>query len=283
MADLKGRVAIVTGAGSPRGIGRAIVEALAREGAAIAASDLGASDPDPLMEALEYRYGADQGLDEAVAAAQQAGVEAVGIRADVTVPCEVEELVKRSRDVFGRIDILVNVAGGSWGSTRIAEYDPVDWLKTLHVNLYGAFLTTRACLPHFEAQGHGAIVNIASIAALRSHEMISAYGAAKAGIVQFTRDTATEYGPQGVRANALLPGDIKTDLLDMEFRGMAMLLGMSEEEVAAMSANSAPLRRLGSPQDIAELTAFLCSDKASFLTGLAIPVTGGKDLPFRAH
>ena len=281
MKELEGRVAIVTGAGSPRGMGRAIIEVLAREGAAIVASDVAQAELDPIMEITGYAYGASQGLEESVQAAQGLGVPAIAVCGDVTVPEDVENIVAEAIKAFGRIDILVNVAGGSWGSNRVGDYEPETWLKTLKVNLYGTFLTTKYCLPQFEAQGKGVIVNIASIAAVRAHDMVSAYGAAKAGIVQFTRDVANEYGALGVRANALLPGDINTDMLAMEFRATAMLTGGSEEDVAAQSAALTPVRRLGEPSDVAELVAFLASDRASFLTGLAIPVTGGKELPFR--
>jgi NAD(P)-dependent dehydrogenase (short-subunit alcohol dehydrogenase family) len=264
-------------------MGRAIVEVLARHGAHIVASDIARGTPDAMMEALGYRFGAEAGLSETVDAARSAGVRAIAVTADVADAEQVAALVETTMREFGRVDILVNVAGGSWGSNRIADYAPEDWLKTLHVNLYGPFLTTRAVLPHMEAQGRGSIVNIASIAAVRAHDMISAYGAAKAGLVQFTRDTAVEYGPSGIRANAVLPGDIDTELYAMEARGMAMLLGVTEAEVVAMSTATTPLRRLGTPGDIAELVAFLVSDRASFLTGLAIPATGGKELAFKPH
>lgn len=281
--ELEGRVAIVTGTGSPRGMGRAIVELLAERGANIVASDVAEAAPDPLMEMMQYQYGAGVGLNETVAAAKAKGASAIGVTCDVTVPEEVEALVQATMDTFHRVDILVNVAGGSWGSNLVADYEPEQWLKTLHINLFGAFLTTKYALPHLEAAGKGAIVNIASIAAVRAHQMISAYGAAKAGLVQFTRDVAAEYGPRGVRANCVMPGDIMTDMLAMEFRGMAMMLEMDEAQVAEMSSESTPLRRLGEPADVAELVAFLASDRASFLTGLALPVTGGKELAFRAH
>lgn len=282
MKELEGKTAIVTGAGSPRGIGRAVVEVLAREGANIVATDVGKSDPDPIMQALGYDYGAAQGLNDSVAAAEAAGVSALGVEADITKEDEVAALVKQTREQFGGVDILVNVAGGSWGSNRTGDYEPEDWLKTIRVNLYGTFLVTRACLGVMEYNG-GSIVSISSIAAERAHEMTSAYGAAKAGIVQFMRDVAVEYGPNGVRANAILPGDIQTDLLDMEYKGMGAVLGVTPEEVGEMSAGSTPLRRLGKPSDVAELAAFLASDRAAWLTGLAIPVTGGKHLPFRGH
>ena len=282
MKELEGKVAIVTGAGSPKGIGRAVVEALAREGARIVATDIGKSDPDPVMEALGYDYGASRGLSETVAAAEGLGVEAAGIEADITNEEDVAALVKQTRDRFGGVDILVNVAGGAWGSNRVADYEADQWMKTVKVNLFGTFLMTRACLGIMENKG-GSIVSISSIAATRAHEMMSAYGASKAGIAQLMRDVAVEYGPQGVRANALLPGDIQTDMLEMELKGMGMMLGSTPEEMAEMSASSTPLRRLGLPQDVAELAAFLCSDRASWLTGLAIPVTGGKHLLFRGH
>jgi len=281
--DLKGKCAIVTGCASPGGIGRAIVEALAVQGVNVCCSDIAAPQPDFLMEAMGYTYGAEQGLSATVDAAKSHGVHALAVTADVTDAEQVEAMVKQAHAQLGRIDILVNVAGGSWGSNRVAEYEPQEWLKTLHINLYGTFLTIKFALGYMENQGSGAIVNIASIAAERSHDMVSAYGAAKAGVVQFTRDVATEYGPSGIRANALLPGDINTDMLKMEFRGMGMLLEMGEDEVAALSAQSTPLRRLGEAKDVANTAVFLCSDAASFLTGLAIPVTGGKQLPFRAH
>ena len=281
MKELEGRVAIVTGAGSPRGIGRAICEALAERGARIVASDLDKADPDPIQEALGYSYGADQGLDATVEAARQHGVEALAVRANVTAPEDVERLVAQAVGAFGQLDILVNVAGGSWGSNRVDDYDPAQWLQTVKVNLFGTFLTTKFALPHFVGRKKGVIVNIASIAAVRAHEYVSAYSAAKAGIVAFTREVAAEYGPQGIRANALMPGDIQTDMYAMECKGNAMLLGISEDEFAQRSADATPLRRIGQPRDVAQAAAFLCTDQASFLTGLAIPVTGGKELPFR--
>ena len=245
VGEFDGKVALVTGAGSPRGMGRAIVEALARGGARIVASDVATARPDVLQEIMGYKYGADQGLDDTVAAARQLGVEAMAIRADVTLPDEVEALVNGAVKAFGRLDILVNVAGGSWGSNRVSDYEPEQWMDTIKVNLFGTFLTTRAALAAFERQGGVVIVNIASIAAARAHEMVSAYSASKAGVVALTRDVAAEYGPQGVRANAVLPGDIDTDMLAMEFKGMATLHDVSVEKVAEDSSNATPLRRLG--------------------------------------
>lgn len=281
MRDLEGKVALVTGAGSPRGIGRAIVEALARLGARIVASDVEDPLPDVIHDVLGYKHGAKQGLDDTIAAAVALGVEAIAVRADVSVPESVEQLVERAEKAFGRIDILVNVAGGSWGSQRAGEYDPDQWLDTVNVNLYGTFLTMRHVLPVFEKQRGGIIVNIAAIAAHRACPMSSAYSAAKAGVVALTRDVAVEYGPQGIRANAVLPGDIQTDYLSMEFKGAATLLGCPDEKVKSAAVAASPLRRLGSPRDVAEVVAFLCTDRASYLTGLAIPVTGGKELPWR--
>ncbi|MFA6243553.1 MAG: SDR family NAD(P)-dependent oxidoreductase [Candidatus Hydrogenedentales bacterium] len=281
MKDFENKVALVTGAGSPRGIGRAVVETLARMGSRIVASDVEEPLPDVIHEVLGYKHGAKQGLDDTVAAAQALGVEAIAIRADITVPEDVEQLVAQAEDAFGRIDSLVNVAGGSWGSNRVGEYEPEQWLDTIKVNLFGAFLTSRYVLPIFEKQRGGVIVNVASIAAERACEMVSAYSAAKAGLVALTRDIAVEYGPQGIRANAVLPGDIQTDLLAMEFKGMATMMGVAEDRIVEQAVAASPLRRLGIPADVAELVAFLCTDHASFLTGLAIPVTGGKELPWR--
>ena len=282
MQELSNQVALVTGAGSPRGIGCAVVQSLAKAGAHIAATDIAAGQPDAIQQALGYRYGADQGLDATVETARAHGVEAIGITADVGDPAQVQALVQGVRDHFGRLDFLVNVAGGVWGSNRIGEYDPEQWWQTVRVNLYGVFLTTHYSLPLLEAQG-GSIVNIASIAAERSHDMLSPYGAAKAGVVQFTRDVAAEYGPQGIRANVLLPGDIETDMNAMEMKGLAMLLGVGEDEARQMNAASTPLRRMGQPADVGEAVAWLCSPRASFITGAAIPLTGGRELLYRGH
>ena len=114
----------------------------------------------------------------------------------------------------------------------------------------------------------------------RGKNVVITGGSAGIGLC-LARELAAEWGPEGVRANVLLPGDIQTDMFAMECKGSAMLEGVSEEQFVQRSAETTPVRRVGAPQDVADLTAFLCSDRASFLTGLAIPVTGGKDLPFR--
>lgn len=278
MGELDGRVAIVTGAGNPRGMGRAIALHLASQGARIVVSDVAAASPDELQQALGYSYGAALGLEGTVQEVKERGSEAVAVEGDVTDPVDVERVVQAAVETFGRIDILVNVAGGAWGSALISDYDPDLWMKTLKVNLFGAFLTTKFALPHLAGSGHGAIVNISSVAAIRPGEYTSAYDASKAGLVALTRSVAVEWGPQGVRANALLPGDIQTDLLSFEYRAVGMLMGTGEEDVAKRSAEATPVRRLGGTADVAELVGFLCSDRAAYLTGLAIPVTGGREL-----
>lgn len=278
---LKDKVALVSGAGSPGGLGAAIVDALAEEGVHIFACDMAPEQDDDAPPSMLAADPIAQGLGEGVAAAKARGVDAISARADLSEPEEVEALVARARNHFGQVDILVNVAGGSWGANRVGEYDVDAWRRTMEVNLYGVFLMTREILPMMEQQGGGAIVNVSAIAALRSHPMASAYGAAQAGVAQFTRDVAAEYGPLGVRANAILAGDIRTGAYLAECTGMASLLGMSAEEVAQMSAETAPLRRLGEPGDVARLAVFLASKASSFLTGLCIPATGGRELPFK--
>ncbi len=283
-SGLKDKVALVTAAGSPLGMGRAIIDALTSEGVHIIACDMSPEEDEggvPMMG-----LGGDpvaRGLSEAVTAAKAKGVDAIEARADFSEPDEVEALILRARSHFGQVDLLVNVAGECWGANRVGEYDVDAWRRTMDVNLYGVFLTTRYVLPLMEERGGGCIVNVSSIAAERSHPMLSAYGAAQAGVAQFTRDVATEYGASGIRANAILAGDIRTDAFAKECKGMAALLGMSGEEVAQMSAETAPLRRLGDVADVARLVLFLASDAASFLTGLCVPVTGGRELPFKAQ
>ncbi|MBI1317556.1 MAG: SDR family oxidoreductase [Candidatus Hydrogenedens sp.] len=262
---LKGKAAVVVGADKPGGVARAIAEALAAEGVHIAVCG-----------------GDAAGLEETAAVLKGYAVEAYAIPGDISDAEEAEAMIDRAARLGG-IDLLVYAPEGEWGGGPIAEYDPDDWQITLEFHLVGAFLATRYALPHLVNSGAGSIVNIASMAATRSCPAHSAYAAAMAGIAQFTRDTAAEYGPQGVRANCILAGDIRTDRFEAECRTLSALLGMSAEEVARMTADAAPLKRLGERDDIAALAVFLCSTPAAFLTGLSIPAAGGKDVLFQAR
>ena len=234
--SLEGKRALVTGAS--RGIGSAIALELARAGAAVV---------------VGYRTGAEE--------AEQVAAEAGGraVEADVSDPEEAKRLVEAS----GELDILVNNAGIT-RDTLLARMPDDDWRAVIETNLSGCFYTCRAAVRGMMKRRAGSIVNVSSVVGLHGNPGQTNYGAAKAGIIGFTKSLARELGGRGVRANVVAPGYVKsrlTEILPEELRGQ-------------MLANT-PLARLGDPEDVAGAVRFLCSDEASFITGEVLLVDGG--------
>ena len=238
-------VALVTG--SSRGIGRAIAVELAREGWAVC------------INYLERREAA-----EALAAELRAeGLEAAALQADVADRKAVEAMVRTAEADLGPVDLLVNNAGIS-RQGLFQDTDDGTWDRMLGVNLTGARNACMAVLPHMISQKRGNIVNISSIWGLRGASCEVAYACTKAAIVGLTRSLALELAPSGIRVNAVAPGCIETD--------MVKVLG---RETRNMLVEETPLRRLGTPEDIAHAVAFLASEKASFITGQVLTADGG--------
>ncbi|MFX0042932.1 MAG: SDR family NAD(P)-dependent oxidoreductase [Candidatus Hodarchaeota archaeon] len=277
--SLKEKVALITGAGSPNGIGHAIAINLAENGADIVVSDIEKGEPTHFQKMFGYDYGAHKGLDKAVSKVKALGTKAQAITADITKIEQVKNLIEKLIKDFGHLDIVVNVAGGAWGSNYIDKYDENLWIKTFDVNLFGTFRVVKYALPYL-IKRKGTIVNISSIAAISHTEYLSAYDASKAGIVSLTASLAIEYGPKGVRSFAILPGSIETDLYDMEVKAASEILNIPADELVKKEIEVCPLHRIGKPIDIAQVVTFLCSEKASFLNGVAIPVTGGTELRY---
>ena len=246
MTRLAGRAAIVTGAAS--GIGRAIAERFAAEGAAVLIADV------------------QRDAGEAVAAAIRAGggrAELVGT--DVTAETEVRAMVDAAVARFGRLDILVNNAGiGRF--VPFEQLEPGEWDRIFAVNLRAAYLACRAAMPHLKGSGHGAILNLSSQSGLQGQPMNEAYCASKAGVILFTRSLARELAPDGVRVNCICPGGTETALL----RAFRRTITTVESAPA-----SPPLGRFARPEEIAAAALFLVSDDASYVTGVALPVDGG--------
>ncbi len=242
--DFSDRVAIVTG--GSRGIGLATARGLVDGGARVVV--IGRSP-----EALD-------------AAVRALGPNATAIRADVAVPADADHVVAETLAVHGRMDILVNNAGV--GLVAPSEsVDIADWRRVLDINLTGAFQLTQAVGREMLDAGRGAIVNVGSLTTLLGFPMRAAYGASKAAIAELTRTLASEWGPRGVRVNCVLPGWIATDPV----RRLIEEGTLNEEGIVART----PLRRMGTPEDVAGAILFLASDAARFVTGVTLAADGG--------
>ncbi len=244
MAELEGKVALVTGAAS--GIGRAIALAYAREGAAVVVSDLN-----------------EKGGQETVRLVEAAKGRAVFHRADVASPAECDALAAEAVRAFGRLDVACNNAGIAGASAPIAEH-PVDaWDRVIAVNLSSVFYGMRAQIPHLLARG-GAIVNVASILGVVGYAGAAAYVAAKHGILGLTQNAALEYAARRIRVNCVGPAFIDTPLLS----------GLDPEARAAI-VQLHPIGRLGHSEEVAELVLWLSTERASFMNGAYVPIDGG--------
>jgi len=252
-AMLSGRRALVTGAGS--GIGRACAQVLAREGAAVAVLDL-----------------REDGVAETVEELTKADAQVLGSRCDVADEDSVSSAVADAVAQFGGLDTVVASAGIT-KPAHTHEMSLEEWNLVVGVNLTGMFLTLKHALPHLLAAGHGSIVTIGSTASLVAAGRSSAYDASKGGALQLTRAVATEYAAQDIRANCVCPGTIATGLN----RTSTELYGWREGglEAPALTRVRPAIERAADPIEVAEVAAFLCSDRASFMTGAAVPVDGG--------
>lgn len=243
-------VAIVTGAG--RGIGAATAARLAADGAAVVVLDRIEDD-----------------TTGTVAAIKAAGGRAIGVACDVTSADQVDAAVDRAVTEFGRVDVLVNNAGVIRDNLLFMMSEQ-DWDTVVDVHLRGAYLCSRAARTHMVRQRSGRIVNLSSIAALGNQGQAN-YSTAKAAVQGLTRTLAAELGPHGITVNAIAPGFVATAMTD-ETAGR---MGVAPDEFRRTAAERIPLRRVGSPDDIAGVVAFLAGADASYVTGQTIYVDGG--------
>ncbi len=272
-ADLKGKVAVVTGSGKRTGIGYAIAKKLAECGAHIVVADLGKeqeeTDGVPTGTVSEMTEIAEEFKNDY-------GVNAIAVGVDVTDNDRIESLMTTCRETFGKVDILVNNAGASFGvPNAVHTYDEAAWLKTIDVNLHSVFRMSRAVLPLLPQPG-GAIVNISSRAAKVPPLFNGAYAVAKAGVLMLTKVMAMELGANGIRVNAACPGQIRTDLEKWRFSLEAQFFNSTIEEREAEMCKTIPLNRIGDPEEVGSLVAFLASEASSYMTGQVVNVTGGQ-------
>lgn len=244
--SLRDRVALVTGGGS--GIGRAAALAFARAGASVVVSDI---DPEKGAETVRMMP-----------------ASSTFIQADISVRTQVEHLIRHAVDLCGKLDCAFNNAGIEGAVARFHKYPDTVWDRIIQVNLKGTWLCMKYELRQMLKQGKGAIVNTSSTAGhVGSRGRMSAYIASKHGVLGLTRTAAVEYGAKGIRVNALCPGAVQTPMTER-------LLGADDERLERL-AQWTPMGRFGTPEEIADAAVWLCSDAASYVNGLALPIDGG--------
>jgi 3-oxoacyl-[acyl-carrier protein] reductase len=251
MFTLTNRVAIVTGSGSKRGIGRTIALTLAEQGAKIVVADMNLD-----------------GIEETVSAIMEAGGEALGVELNVTEKASVDVMVKKVLDTYGRIDILVNNAGISQKVT-VRDMKLEDMAKVFSVNMFGLFLCSQAVLEPMQKQKYGRIINISSVSAKRGGGVFGGahYSASKAAVLGFSKNLAREVATDGITVNCVAPGLVNTDIWK------------SLDEASAQSVIAGiPMGRPGETREIATAIAFLASEEASYITGEEIDINGGSHM-----
>jgi NAD(P)-dependent dehydrogenase (short-subunit alcohol dehydrogenase family) len=273
--NLQDKVAIVTGAGRQGGIGAAVARRLAEAGAHVVVGDICAA-PTSLAHAGNARW---EQLVAVAAEIEALGVRALPMRVDVADAASIQAMMAATEEAFGRLDILVNNAGIAVGPAPVLQMDEEAWRRTLEINATGTFLCTKHALPRMIAGKRGGrVINMASLAAERPKPFLSAYAASKAAVVALTRSLAREVAEFGITANAILPGDVDTALKRWGLQVEAEATGQPYEVVLSAAVARVPLKRFAVPQDVAHLAVFLASDEASFVTGQAYIVSGGREL-----
>jgi NAD(P)-dependent dehydrogenase (short-subunit alcohol dehydrogenase family) len=244
--QLGGKTAIITGAS--RGIGAATARLFAERGAAVV---LAARDAEALAVVAKE--------------IQEAGGRALVVATDVTDPASVERLVQQTMATFGRLDAAFNNAGGGHKPVPLADFAVEDFDRVTGVNLRGVFLSMKYEIPAMLQSGGGSIVNMCSTVGVLGWPGLGAYVAAKHGVVGLTRSGALDYADRGIRINAVAPGSIMTD----------RIRALSDEQRAPI-LQAVPAHRIGLPEEVATIVAWLCSDEAAFITGAVIPIDGGQ-------
>jgi len=245
---LDGKIALITGAGS--GIGRATARIFAREGARLVLADV-----------------VEAGGNETLRMIKEAGADGIFVKCDVANEADVDATVARAVAQYGRLDCAFNNAGIGGAGRLTHEYSLEEWNRVIAINLTGVWLCMRAEITQMLKQKSGAIVNTSSIMGLTGAIRVPAYTAAKHGVAGLTKAAALEYARHGLRINAVCPAPIYTP----------MLMGAFEKrpDMEERYARAEPMKRIGQPEEIGEAVAWLCSDRASYVTGLPMPVDGG--------
>jgi NAD(P)-dependent dehydrogenase (short-subunit alcohol dehydrogenase family) len=248
-ANVQGKHILITGGGS--GIGAASAKVLCERGALVGVADLNEENAKALVETLT-----------------NAGVKAYSVAVDVTDPEQVKAMFDTAYSHQEKVDVVINNAGIDHFPAPLTEVDDAMFMKNIQVNLAGVWYCMKNALKHMSANGGGHIINIASVAGLRSAPMISAYSASKHGVIGLTKSAAVEYARANIRINAVCPSFVDTPMVQgvlskLDERGQKGLVGAN------------PMKRLGKPEEIANAIAWLCSEESSFMTGQSVVLDGG--------
>jgi NAD(P)-dependent dehydrogenase (short-subunit alcohol dehydrogenase family) len=269
---LQDRVAIVTGCGRERGIGRATVMRLAMEGAHIVACEYGRT----MKDYPEAKFGQMDELDSVVAEVHKLGRRCLPVKVDVTDEAEVIAMAEAAWKEFGRIDILFNNVGGGIGGGPVIQQTLDSWNKTIAINLTGTFLCSKHVAPKMIQGGRGGrIINTSSMVGKRGSGGAAAYSTGKHAVIGFTRSLAYELAPNGITVNAVCPGFVDTQMFEMALRMVGAAEKLDREGAKKYFERQVPLGRMETGDDVANVVAFLASDDANYMTGQSISIDGG--------
>ncbi len=254
--ELKGRVAAV--AAASKGLGRAIAERLAREGASVA---ICARSPDALERTAQEIQG-------------RTGAEVLAVPADVATPEGPKRFIARTVERFGRLDVLVTNAGGP-PPGNFFDVSDAQWEAAFQLTVMSAVRLCREAVPHMQKQKWGRIVHITSVSVKQPLDTLLLSNALRLAVIGLSKHLARELAPHNITVNAVCPGPIATERLEQLIQAQAQMKGVGVEEARAAWTREIPMGRLGQPQELADVVAFLASERASFLTGVALQVDGG--------
>lgn len=273
MKALQGKTAIVTGAGRPHGIGRSTALRLAEHGANVVVSDLCRKYEGDLAF---YGVGDDwEQLQRVAGEIEARGARGLACKVDATRRAEIAACVDETVARFGAVDILFNNAGTAVGVGPFLAMTQQQWDLSLAVNITGMFHFCQLVIPKMIERGGGVIVNTSSTAGLGAGELMCGYHTSKFAVIGFTKAIAAEFGQFGIRSNAICPGMVDTDLGAAEYEFIASMENITIEEARRRAAERIALRRQCSPDEVADVVAFLCGPAASYISGVALPIAGG--------
>jgi NAD(P)-dependent dehydrogenase (short-subunit alcohol dehydrogenase family) len=278
MKLLQGKVAIVTGAGRPKGMGRASALKLAEQGACVVVTDVARKRKELTLEGLVGIGDDFSALEGLVSEIGALGSKAMAMAVDVTDADQIQACVEKTCKAFGGVDILFNNAGTAVGVGSIMDIPNENWDLSWQINVKGMVAFCKAVIPSMRERGGGSIINNASMAGLGAAAGYGAYTVTKFAVVGLTKALAAELGRENIRCNCVCPGMILTDMGEEEIQFIAMEKGVSLEEARRFFGEVAAMGRAGQPEEVADVVAYLAGPRSGFLTGVALPVAGGLPL-----